>query len=303
MARELWRWSGDPALADFYERALLNGILGVARTPPDDITVGRSAHEQQLLRSGHAHGHMHAHGLGLGGVGVPGSQGLEKLGLGVPAEGLGQGDSGVGAGNAGVAGLGGGTVKEGGRGVRDARLVADHSEAVLHGGGGPAARGVGAATQHVPDGDREGGEQDHGHHGQMHGMHSHAAHGHGHQALDTAALLKLVAGRVPNLAGAQQGAGSAAAASEPGRQGGGGLVSQLLTAAAAERSAQQAGASTETNRNSTIMAADLSASHQPHPSRVVPPHRRTRNDGTSDFLGFRGPEPGSNATNAPGGCI
>ncbi|PNH12698.1 hypothetical protein TSOC_000340, partial [Tetrabaena socialis] len=36
IARSLFRWTGDVAYADFYERALLNGILGTARLAPED---------------------------------------------------------------------------------------------------------------------------------------------------------------------------------------------------------------------------------------------------------------------------
>jgi DUF1680 family protein len=33
VARALFRWTGNASLADFYERALLNGILGTQRKP------------------------------------------------------------------------------------------------------------------------------------------------------------------------------------------------------------------------------------------------------------------------------
>lgn len=33
LARSLFRWTGESKYADFYERALLNGILGTQRTP------------------------------------------------------------------------------------------------------------------------------------------------------------------------------------------------------------------------------------------------------------------------------
>ncbi len=36
IARSLFRWTGEVAYADFYERALINGILGTARLPPED---------------------------------------------------------------------------------------------------------------------------------------------------------------------------------------------------------------------------------------------------------------------------
>lgn len=35
LARYLFRWTGDPKYADYYERALLNGMLGVQRMPND----------------------------------------------------------------------------------------------------------------------------------------------------------------------------------------------------------------------------------------------------------------------------
>ena len=33
VARYLFRWSGAPSFADFYERAILNGLFGVLRMP------------------------------------------------------------------------------------------------------------------------------------------------------------------------------------------------------------------------------------------------------------------------------
>lgn len=33
LARSLYRWTGDPWYADWYERGLLNGILGTQRMP------------------------------------------------------------------------------------------------------------------------------------------------------------------------------------------------------------------------------------------------------------------------------
>ncbi len=35
VARYLFRWSGAPSFADFYERAILNGLFGVLRMPGD----------------------------------------------------------------------------------------------------------------------------------------------------------------------------------------------------------------------------------------------------------------------------
>lgn len=34
IARYLFRWTGAAALADFYERAILNGLIGTQRMPP-----------------------------------------------------------------------------------------------------------------------------------------------------------------------------------------------------------------------------------------------------------------------------
>lgn len=42
LARSLFRWTGESKYADFYERALLNGILGTQRTPrpPTQLAQG-----------------------------------------------------------------------------------------------------------------------------------------------------------------------------------------------------------------------------------------------------------------------
>ncbi|GAX76447.1 hypothetical protein CEUSTIGMA_g3892.t1 [Chlamydomonas eustigma] len=54
IARSMFRWSGDVKLADFYERALVNGILGVSRLTNDDVAAGGDHHH------GHEHeGHHH----------------------------------------------------------------------------------------------------------------------------------------------------------------------------------------------------------------------------------------------------
>ena len=41
IARSMFTWSGDVRIADFYERAMLNGIIGVSRMPSTDILVGK----------------------------------------------------------------------------------------------------------------------------------------------------------------------------------------------------------------------------------------------------------------------
>eukprot|EP00798_Chlamydomonas_sp_ICE-L_P009142 gene9142-16265_t len=60
IARSLFKWSGDVRLADFYERALVNGILGVSRMTNDDVHAGNHQHQ---------HGeedHHHRNGLTMG---------------------------------------------------------------------------------------------------------------------------------------------------------------------------------------------------------------------------------------------
>lgn len=48
IARALFTWTGDPALADYYERAILNGVIGIQKKP-------------QAPGHLHSHGHLHAH--------------------------------------------------------------------------------------------------------------------------------------------------------------------------------------------------------------------------------------------------
>ncbi|GFR41395.1 hypothetical protein Agub_g2074 [Astrephomene gubernaculifera] len=57
IARSLFRWTGDVRYADFYERALVNGILGTARLPPEDWP--ENALPQR--HGGDAHHHHHHH--------------------------------------------------------------------------------------------------------------------------------------------------------------------------------------------------------------------------------------------------
>lgn len=46
IARTLFRWTGDPAVADFYERAFLNGVLGVQRHAPLPLSSRRPLPDQ-----------------------------------------------------------------------------------------------------------------------------------------------------------------------------------------------------------------------------------------------------------------
>lgn len=54
IARYLFRWSGDPRYADYYERAVMNGMLGVQRMPAE---YASNMHD-------HSHGHSHVHAQG-----------------------------------------------------------------------------------------------------------------------------------------------------------------------------------------------------------------------------------------------
>lgn len=48
VARYLFRWSGAPSYADFYERTILNGLFGVLRMPANyEPHQHDSAHHQQ----------------------------------------------------------------------------------------------------------------------------------------------------------------------------------------------------------------------------------------------------------------
>lgn len=55
LARYLFTWTGDVTFADYYERAVLNGILGTQRTPHKHSHDDLSAHR-------HSHGHGHGNG-------------------------------------------------------------------------------------------------------------------------------------------------------------------------------------------------------------------------------------------------
>ncbi|KAG2492013.1 hypothetical protein HYH03_009742 [Edaphochlamys debaryana] len=62
VARALFRWTGNVSYADFYERALLNGILGTARLP--DPAEGEAHHLHLHDHSHHGHDHLHLAGEG-----------------------------------------------------------------------------------------------------------------------------------------------------------------------------------------------------------------------------------------------
>ncbi|KAG2492010.1 hypothetical protein HYH03_009740 [Edaphochlamys debaryana] len=55
VSRALFRWTGNVSYADFYERALLNGILGTARVP--DPAEGGAFHHHDHSHSHHGHDH------------------------------------------------------------------------------------------------------------------------------------------------------------------------------------------------------------------------------------------------------
>ncbi|MEW5298075.1 MAG: hypothetical protein WDW36_001236 [Sanguina aurantia] len=56
VARALFQWSADVQVADFYERALLNGILGVSRLTSDDVNEQTSKALSDASSAGPAHG-------------------------------------------------------------------------------------------------------------------------------------------------------------------------------------------------------------------------------------------------------
>ncbi|KAG2455135.1 hypothetical protein HYH02_000954 [Chlamydomonas schloesseri] len=59
IARSLFRWTGDVRYADFYERALVNGILGTARLPPEDWPEHALPKRGRGGRNHHHHHHHH----------------------------------------------------------------------------------------------------------------------------------------------------------------------------------------------------------------------------------------------------
>jgi DUF1680 family protein len=56
IARSLFRWTKDVRIADFYERALVNGILGVSRLNNDQVNADEAGHHHH-----HHHHHSHSH--------------------------------------------------------------------------------------------------------------------------------------------------------------------------------------------------------------------------------------------------
>ena len=55
IAGYLFRWTGNVTYADYYERAIMNGLLGTQRMPASDPTsVGQQKHRQ--LASSHDSG-------------------------------------------------------------------------------------------------------------------------------------------------------------------------------------------------------------------------------------------------------
>ncbi|KXZ56392.1 hypothetical protein GPECTOR_1g348 [Gonium pectorale] len=90
IARSLFQWTGDVLYADHYERALLNGMLGTARLPPEDWPEGHAGHA-----SHHHHHHSHlehvrkgllAAGAGGGGGAKHGGSGAEAIVAGHAAQ-------------------------------------------------------------------------------------------------------------------------------------------------------------------------------------------------------------------------
>ncbi|GAB4818253.1 hypothetical protein N2152v2_005299 [Parachlorella kessleri] len=61
VARYLFRWTGDAALADYYERAILNDVIGVQRHPPASQEEAAGSHESAHHHHNHMHAHPHAH--------------------------------------------------------------------------------------------------------------------------------------------------------------------------------------------------------------------------------------------------
>lgn len=51
IARYLFRWTGAPVFADYYERAILNGLLGTQRMPADYSPHTSSETLQQRISS------------------------------------------------------------------------------------------------------------------------------------------------------------------------------------------------------------------------------------------------------------
>ena len=65
IARSLFRWTGDAAYADFYERAILNGVLGVQRKPHSHAPSAAAAAAAHTHTHTHTHSHIPALGVEL----------------------------------------------------------------------------------------------------------------------------------------------------------------------------------------------------------------------------------------------
>ncbi|PSC73151.1 hypothetical protein C2E20_3677 [Micractinium conductrix] len=63
LARYMFRHTGDPALADYYERAILNGVIGIQKRPHD--------HDHSRHSLAHSHGHGRTHSLAHSHSGSP----------------------------------------------------------------------------------------------------------------------------------------------------------------------------------------------------------------------------------------
>ncbi|KXZ56391.1 hypothetical protein GPECTOR_1g347 [Gonium pectorale] len=81
IARSLFRWTGNASFADFYERALLNGILGTARLPPEDWPEHALPHRH----GDGAHHHHHHHVNHLRSLVTAGGEGAAQGGPGAGA--------------------------------------------------------------------------------------------------------------------------------------------------------------------------------------------------------------------------
>ncbi|KAL4441795.1 hypothetical protein ABPG77_003711 [Micractinium sp. CCAP 211/92] len=74
VARFLFRATGEPALADFYERAILNDVIGIQKMPHSHQLGGHS--HSRGHRHVHTHPHSHSHAPGGSGSGHPHGHGV-----------------------------------------------------------------------------------------------------------------------------------------------------------------------------------------------------------------------------------
>ncbi|KAL6784122.1 hypothetical protein ACKKBG_A04880 [Auxenochlorella protothecoides x Auxenochlorella symbiontica] len=65
IARRMFTWSGSPAMADYYELAMQNGVLGIQRKPHSHDDQHDHLHEHHQHHA-HLHQRQHQHHLGLG---------------------------------------------------------------------------------------------------------------------------------------------------------------------------------------------------------------------------------------------